>query len=70
MPVILERQYETTWLNGVGLDELQALCKPYPSDGLRAYPVSKRVNNPQNDSVDLLEEIDIGEQSGLEEFGS
>jgi putative SOS response-associated peptidase YedK len=70
MPVILEPQAERTWLNGAGADELQSLCKPYPSDGLRAYPVSKRVNNPENDSPDLLEKIDIGEQSGLEEFGS
>lgn len=69
MPVILEREEEATWLNG-GVDELQSLCDPYPAAELRAYPVSKRVNNPQNDSPDLLAEIDIGEQSGLDEFGS
>ncbi len=69
MPVILEPGEEKNWLNGAGVDELQTLCKPYPGD-LRAYPVSKRVNNPQNDSADLLEEIDIGEQSGLSDFGS
>jgi len=70
MPVMLEPSEEATWLNGGGLDELLSLCDPYPDDELRAYPVSKRVNNPQYDSADLLEEIDIGEQSGLDEFGS
>ncbi len=70
MPVMLEPDEESTWLNGAGVDELQAVCDPYPAEEMRAYPVSKRVNNPQNDSADLLEEIDIGEQSGLEEFGS
>lgn len=68
MPVILEPDQEATWLNGGSVDELQAVCDPYPDEELRAYPVSKRVNNPQNDSADLLEEIDIGEQSGLDEF--
>ncbi len=70
MPVMLEREEEATWLNGAGVDELQAVCDPYPDEEMHAYPVSKRVNNPQNDSPELLEEIDIGEQSGLDEFGS
>lgn len=69
MPVMLEPHEEVTWLNGGSVEDLQAVCDPYPAEELRAYPVSKRVNNPQNDSPDLLEEIDIGEQSGLDEFG-
>ncbi len=70
MPVMLEPDQEATWLNGADVDELQAVCDPYPDEELRAHPVSKRVNNPENDSPELLEEIDIGEQSGLDEFGS
>jgi len=70
MPVILEEDEEEVWLNGSEVDELQSVCDPYPSEELRAYPVSKRVNNPQNDSADLLEEIDIGDQAGLDDFGS
>ncbi|QLG28940.1 SOS response-associated peptidase [Halorarum halophilum] len=69
MPVILEQQHEETWLSGGSKDELQSVLKPYPSDKLHAYPVSKRVNSPGNDSAELLDEIDIGEQSGLGEFG-
>jgi len=70
MPVMLEPEEEKIWLNGGGVDELQALCDPYPAEELQAYPVSKRVNNPQYDSPDLLEEVDIDEQAGLDEFGS
>ncbi|OTF01850.1 SOS response-associated peptidase [Halorubrum sp. SD683] len=70
MPVMLEPDQEATWLTGAGVGELQAVCDPYPDEDLRAYPVSKRVNNPANDSPALLEEVDIGEQSGLDDFGS
>jgi len=70
MPVILETADESVWLNGGSVDELQNVCDPYPSEDMRAYPVSKRVNNPENDSPDILEESDIGDQSGLDEFGS
>ncbi|MFP4590143.1 MAG: SOS response-associated peptidase [Halolamina sp.] len=69
MPVMLEQHEESAWLDGAGVDEVQAVCDPYPDEKLRAYPVSKRVNNPQNDTPDLLEEVDVGEQSGLDEFG-
>jgi len=70
MPVMLEPEEEATWLNGSGVDELPAVCNPYPAQELRVYPVSKQVNNPQNDSPELLEEINIGEQAGLDKFES
>lgn len=57
MPVILpERSYDA-WLdpkNG-NPEELQELLKPYPSDEMRAYPVSTRVNNVKNDDPKLIE---------------
>lgn len=68
MPVILEESDEETWLSAASTDELQSVLRPYPSEELRAYPVSKRVNDPGNDSADLLEEIDGDEQSGLGDF--
>lgn len=70
MPVMLDHSEEQTWLSGIAGEELQGLLDPYPADELRAYPVSKRVNSPGNDSPDVVEEIDIGEQVGFEEFGS
>lgn len=70
MPVMLTQEAEREWLNGADVEELNELLKPYPDDELRAYPISKRINNPNNDSAELIEEIDIGEQSGLGEFGA
>ena len=68
MPVILEERHEETWLAGGSADDLLSVLKPYPADDLHAYPVSRRANDPKNDSVDLLEPVDVGEQSGLGDF--
>lgn len=69
MPVMLEADQESTWLESDDQGELLELLDPYPDDLTEAYPISKRVNNPDNDSADILEPIDIGDQAGLEEFG-
>jgi putative SOS response-associated peptidase YedK len=68
MPVMLERGEESTWLSGDGPMAWRSVLDAYPDDLLRAYPVSKRVNSPANDDASLLEEVDIGSQSGLDEF--
>lgn len=67
MPVILEPNEEATWLDGP-LEAATGVLDPHPPDPLVAYPVSTRVNDPNNDDADLLQEIDIGTQSGLDEF--
>ncbi|AFK19382.2 SOS response-associated peptidase [Haloferax mediterranei ATCC 33500] len=54
MAVILAPDEEETWLHG-GPDEAASLLGPYPDDELTAYPVSTRVNNPANDTPELLE---------------
>jgi putative SOS response-associated peptidase YedK len=66
MPVILDAGEETRWLDG---DDPGALLDPYPEDDLRAYPVSEAVNDPDNDSPAVIEEVDPPEQTGLGEFG-
>lgn len=70
MPVMLEKSDEETWLNATEETVLHDVLDPYPSEELRVYPVSKKVNNPANDSPDVIEEIDIGEQAGFDEFAS
>jgi putative SOS response-associated peptidase YedK len=65
MPVILDPEEETRWLDGENPD---ALLDPYPEDELRAYPVSEAVNDPENDTPAVLEETDPPEQTGLGEF--
>ena len=69
MPAILEPDEERRWLSADDPEELRTLLDPYPDDGLVAYPVSKAVNDPANDSPDVIEPVDVGEQSGLGDFG-
>jgi len=69
MPVMLEPSEESPWLTG-SVDDALSVLDPYPATELEAYPVSTQVNNPETDSPDLLEPIDIGEQSGLDDFAA
>jgi putative SOS response-associated peptidase YedK len=58
MPVILpEADYEL-WLSADArqAEHLQSLLKPFPSELIRAYPVSTEVNNPRNDSEKCIAE--------------
>jgi putative SOS response-associated peptidase YedK len=57
MPLILPPEAVDTWLTG-SVEQAQALLVPYPSELMRAHPVSKRVNTPKNDDPDLVVEIE------------
>jgi len=65
MPVIFSREDEDVWLDPDEHDEekLKKLLDPYPSGGMEAYPVSKLVNSPANDTPDVLKPQ--GEQASL-----
>jgi len=56
MPVILSPDDYDHWLDVETSepDKLKALLKPYPADKMEAYPVSKLVNFPGNDSPDII----------------
>lgn len=56
MPVILAEAAFDEWLDPSfnDTDVLQTLLKPCPDDVLRAYPISRRVNNVRNDGAELL----------------
>lgn len=69
MPVVLAPDEERRWLDGGDRDELQRMLDPYPDDELVAYPVSRAVNDPSNDTPDVVEAVDVDTQSGLSEFG-
>lgn len=68
MPVMLEPDEENAWLTTDDEDELESLLDPYEGDDMETYPISRAVNNPENDSEEIIEPIEIGEQSGLDEF--
>jgi putative SOS response-associated peptidase YedK len=56
MPVILAADAYNRWLDPAvqAAERLVGLLRPYPDDEMVAYPVSTRVNNPANDSPDLV----------------
>ena len=56
MPVILPRAEYGLWLDPTfqNVELLQDVLRPYSDDEMVAYPVSTQVNNPANDSPDLL----------------
>jgi len=59
MPVILASEDWDAWLETDAKDAvgLQGLLKPYPAEGMTAWPVSTKVNSPRNDSVECLEAL-------------
>jgi putative SOS response-associated peptidase YedK len=64
MPVIVEEKFQDLWINPEVSDkeELSKVLKPYPSEEMEAYSVSRLVNYPSNDRPECAEPIgDRGE---------
>ena len=59
MPVILPAEAEAEWLDYTLTDPFQVLrlLKPYPSELLEIYPVSREVNKPSNDVPELVKTL-------------
>ena len=57
MPVILEREDESKWLqDGTPMDHVLAMLRSYPSEKMEAYPISNLVNSPLNNSAEVMKE--------------
>lgn len=56
MPVILPPKTYSAWLDPTQTTpfKLLPLLAPYPDTLMEAYPVSRAVNNPKNDSAELI----------------
>jgi len=56
MPVILDRADYARWLDPRMNDPelLKAFLRPFPSEKMTAYPVSRLVNSPSNDAPECL----------------
>lgn len=50
MPVILPREIEKKWLGETNINNVLEVLKPYHSDEMKAYPISKLINSPANNS--------------------
>jgi len=60
MPVLIAPNGWLAWLGEVPSpsNDLKAMLRPYPSEAMAMWPVSKRVGNVRNDTPDLFEPID------------
>lgn len=56
MPAILKPEYEKYWLK----KPLISVLKPYPSEEMKTYPLTTLVNNPRNDTKDVLKPKENG----------
>ncbi len=55
MPAMLLPEVEKAWLDdAAGPEAWRELLRPYPADLMKAYPVSKLVNSPSNESAALI----------------
>lgn len=61
MPVMLAEPTWDTWLDPANADgaELESLLVPAPDEWLEVYPVSTRVNKPDNNDASLVERVDL-----------
>jgi putative SOS response-associated peptidase YedK len=58
MPVILNKEDQTVWLNQQSdYLSLKALLKPYPEAEMEAYQVSSIVNNAANDVIECINKV-------------
>ena len=58
MPVVLGPEAERRWLTAEPDDAADRLA-PAPADPLRAYPVSRSVNDPSKDNRSVVEAVDL-----------
>jgi putative SOS response-associated peptidase YedK len=62
MPVMLAEPAWDEWLDTTNRDvrALEVMLVPAPDDWLEVYPVSTRVNKPDNNDPSLLERVEVG----------
>ena len=68
MPTFLPVNRWDAWLDPKlnSVEEIQKLMElAEPAKGLRAHPVSTRVNATRNNGADLISEIDVSEPNTL-----
>ena len=58
MPVIVRPAAYDRWLANIEPDP-RDLLEPYPSEAMKIWPVSTRVNSPKNDDPDLLAPVEV-----------
>jgi len=63
MPAILNAEAQERWLRQDAQPaELKTLLVPFPGSEMKRFPVSPRVNSPDADDANLVEEVEIRQE--------
>jgi putative SOS response-associated peptidase YedK len=66
MPVVIPPERFAEWLDPeTPREELKRLLRPYPAERMRAYPISRRLNDVRNDDADCIEPFEGEEEVRL-----
>jgi putative SOS response-associated peptidase YedK len=57
MPVILAPEGYTRWLGDE--HDPRDLMRPFPAERMRMWPISTRVNKPENDDPSIVDPIEL-----------
>ena len=57
MPAILAPEDYTRWLSDE--PDSRDLLRPFPADVMRMWPISTRVNKPENDDPSIIEPVEL-----------
>ena len=57
MPAVLSQSDYIRWLSEEA--EPRELLRPFPSEAMRMWPISTRVNKPENDDPSILDPIEL-----------
>ena len=57
MPVILDPEDESKWLQDTPMDRVLAMLRSYPAEKMDAYPVSTLVNSPMNNTAEVIKAV-------------
>ncbi len=57
MPVIMSKEKEMEWLSDISVNKAMELLKPYNDEHLKCYEISLKINNPSNNSSDIISPV-------------
>ncbi len=57
MPVILPKECEGEWLSDAPMEKVLGLLKTYPNELMKCYAISTKINNPSNNTEEVIKAI-------------
>ena len=66
MPVVLEKDDFSTWLNSSNINEINKLFKIYPNDKIKLYEVRSEVNKVLFDEYSCIDEVKVKKEEKIE----